>query len=46
LENINDSKAINRTWENIKENINSQLKRAKDLFELKQYKPWFDEGRL
>jgi len=44
LENLNDSKDINRTQENIKENIKSSAKENLDLFGLKQHKLWFDEA--
>jgi hypothetical protein len=42
LENFNDSKDINRAWEN-KENIITPAKDSLGLYELKQYKPWFDD---
>jgi hypothetical protein len=32
---------INRTWENIKENIKASAKVSLGLDELKQHKPWF-----
>jgi len=41
LGNINDSKDINRAWENIKENIKSSAKDSLGLYELKQHKPLF-----
>ena len=37
LENVNDDKDVNRTWENIEE------KESLGLHEWKQNKPWFDE---
>jgi hypothetical protein len=43
LENLGDSKDINRTWQNIKENIKISAKESLGLYELKQHKPWFDE---
>jgi hypothetical protein len=46
LENISDSEYINRTWENIKENIKTSAKGGLCLNELKQHKPWFDEECL
>ena len=46
LENLNYSKDINRDWENIKENIKSSAKDSLGLYELKQHRPWFDEGSL
>ena len=36
----------NRTWENIKENIQTSAKESLGLRELKQNKPWFDEECL
>jgi len=44
LENLNDSKNINRTREHIKENIKSSAKESLDLYELKENKSWFDEA--
>ena len=35
LENLNDSKDINRVWENIKENIKISAKEILGLYELK-----------
>jgi len=46
LENIGDSKDINRAWENIKEKIKISGKENLFLFELKQHKPWIDEECL
>ena len=43
LENFNDDEDIDRTWENIKENIKTSAKESLGLHELKQNKPWFDE---
>jgi hypothetical protein len=43
LENLNDDEDVNRTWENIKENIQTSAKESLGLQELKQNKPWFDE---
>ena len=43
LENLNDSKDINRAWENIKENTKISTKENISLYELKQCKLWFDE---
>ena len=42
LENLNDSKDINRAWGNVKENIKTSAKESIGLHELKQHKPWFD----
>ena len=46
LENLNDSKDINRAWENIKQNIKTSAKDSLDLHELKLHIPWFDEECL
>ena len=43
LENLVDSKDINRAWEIIKNNIKSSAKSSLYLYDLKQRKPWFDE---
>ena len=43
LENLSDDDKVNRTWENIKENIQTSAKESLGLHELKQNKPWFDE---
>ena len=43
LENVNDDEDVNRTWENIKENIRTSAEESLDLHELNQNKPWFDE---
>jgi hypothetical protein len=43
-ENLNDSENMYRTLENIKENIKTSAKERACVYELKQYKPWFDEG--
>jgi len=43
LENLNDSRDINRVWENIKKTIKTSAKESPGLHELKQHKPWFDE---
>ena len=45
LENLSDVEDINRAWENIKDNIKSQLKISLGLHELKQHKPWFDKKK-
>ena len=46
LENLNDDEDVNRTWENIKENIKTSVKDSLGLNELKQHEPWFDEECL
>ena len=48
MENLIDGKYIlvNRTWENIKENIKTSAKEWLGVQELEQHKPWFDEEYL
>jgi hypothetical protein len=46
LENLNDGEDVDRTWENIKENIQTSVKESLGLHELKQNKPWFVEECL
>jgi len=46
LENSDDDEDVNRTWENIKENIQTSAKDSLGLIEFKQNKPWFDEECL
>jgi len=46
LENLTDDEDVDRTWENIKENIETSAKERLGLHELKQNKPWFDEECL
>jgi len=46
LENLKDDKDVNRTWENIKENIQTSAKESLGLQELKQNKSWFDKECL
>ena len=43
MENLNDSKGMNRAWENIKETNKISAKDSLGLHELKQYKPWLHE---
>jgi hypothetical protein len=35
---------INIAWETIRENIKISAKESLSYFQLKQHKPWFDEG--
>jgi hypothetical protein len=44
LENLNDEVDINRAWETFTENINISAKEGVGYYELKKYKPWFEEG--
>jgi hypothetical protein len=46
LENLHDSKDINRAWENIKYIRQASAKDSLGLYELKQDKPWFHEECL
>jgi len=46
LENSDNDEDVNRTWENIKENIQTSAKESLGLHEFKQNKPWFDEECL
>jgi len=46
LENLNNDEDVNRTWEHIKENIQTSAEESQSLHELKQIKPWFDEECL
>ena len=46
LENLNDDEDVNRTWVNIKQNIQTSAKESLGLDEFKQNKPWFDEECL
>ena len=46
LENLNDDDDVNRTRDNIKENIKILAKERKGLHELKQHKPRFNEKCL
>jgi len=43
LENLNGDENVNRTWENIKENIKTSAKGSLVLHEWKHHKPWFDK---
>jgi len=46
LENANVDEDVNRTWENIKENMQTPAKESLVLHGLNQNKPWFDEECL
>jgi len=46
LENLSGDEDINRTWENIVENIKSSAKDSGGLHELKQHEPGFDKEWL
>jgi hypothetical protein len=45
LENFDDDVDINRGCEAIRENIKISSKESLGYYELKQCKPWFDNGR-
>jgi hypothetical protein len=44
LENLDAEVEINTIWETIKQNIKISAKDSVGYYELKQRKPWFDEG--
>jgi hypothetical protein len=44
LEDLNAEVEINAIWETIRENIKILAKENLGDYELKQHKPWFDEG--
>ena len=46
LEKFKDGEDVNRTWENIKENIKTSAEESLGVHELNQNKPWFDEECL
>jgi len=46
LDYLNEDEDVNRTWENIKENIKTAAKESLGVHEWKQHKPWFDEECL
>ena len=46
LENLNDDENVNKTWENITENIQTSAKESLGMHELKQNEPWFGEECL
>ena len=46
LENLSDGEDINRSWENIKENIKTSAKESIILHEMKQHKAWFEKECL
>jgi len=46
LENLNNDEDVNRTWENMKGNIQTSAKENLDVHEFKQNKTWFDEECL
>ncbi|PNF37789.1 hypothetical protein B7P43_G10754 [Cryptotermes secundus] len=37
---------VNKTWENIRENIKISAKKSLGYYELKKHKPWLDQGCL
>jgi hypothetical protein len=46
LENLDADVDINTAWETIRENIKISVKESIGYYELKKYKPWFNEGCL
>ena len=46
LENLNEDEDVNRTWEKIKENIQTTTKESLGVQEWKQHKSWFEEEFL
>ena len=46
MKNLNEDEDVNRSWENIKENIKTSAKESLGAHEWKQHKPWFDEECL
>jgi hypothetical protein len=44
LEDLDAEVEINSAWETIRENIKISAKESLSHFELKNHKPWFDEG--
>jgi hypothetical protein len=44
LEDLDAEVEINTIWETIRENIRLSAKESLGYYELKQHKPWFDEG--
>jgi hypothetical protein len=44
LEDLDNEVEINSMWETIRENINIIVKGSLGYYEIKQHKPWFDEG--
>jgi len=43
LENLNDSKNLNKTLENNEDNIKTSAKESLGLYEFKQQKPWSEK---
>jgi hypothetical protein len=46
LENLKAQVEINNVWEKIGKNIKISAKESLDYYELRKYKPWFDERFL
>jgi hypothetical protein len=44
LEDLDINMEIKSAWEMIRENIKTLAKKSLGVYELKQHKPWFDEG--
>ena len=46
MEDLSDNEDVNRSWENIRENIKTSAKESLVLQEMKQHKTWFGEECL
>jgi hypothetical protein len=44
LKDLDTEAEINNAWETIREHIKISAKESIGYFELKNHKPWFDEG--
>jgi hypothetical protein len=44
IEDLDAEVEIITTWETIRENIKISVKKSLGYYEMKQHKPWFDEG--
>jgi hypothetical protein len=44
FEDLDAEVQINTIWETIRENVNISEKEGLGYYELKQHKPWYDEG--
>jgi hypothetical protein len=44
LEDLDTEVEINSAWETIRENINISEQESLGYFELREHKPWFNEG--
>jgi phosphotransferase system IIB component len=44
LKNVDDYVHITRLWQSVKDNSNISAKESLGYYELKEHKPWFEEG--